>query len=450
MEGVPSPAVAPPPQPPPQPPQQQPPQQLQQLQQPPQQQPQRQPQHTCPQPRSSLLEPAPFTRGDGVDCSAPHGRLSLAQARSGTAEGRAVRVYADGIFDVFHPGHARALMQAKGLFPRTFLIVGVCSDALTHANKGFTVLSEGERYESVRHCRYVDEVLRDAPWRLTPGFLQQHRIDFVAHDELPYSSAGTDDVYREIKEAGMFAPTQRTEGISTSDIITRIVRDYDVYARRNLQRGYSARELNIGFIHEKRFRLQGGVERVRQRVRSVEERSKELVARVEERGCDLIAKWEERGGDLIAKWEELSRDLGNFERGCNNAPGAYTKASPPADVPPAAGPPGHQLSRWLEALQEYPFDVIHRKRTLHGNADGLSRRPPEGECACTLGSSRLQMEDSSLLRLRHRVGTKARSSAPSAAPEIAIHDGLLMRWDAQLERYCVAVPIGLRGPFPAS
>lgn len=45
--------------------------------------------------------------------------------------------------------------------------------------KGKTVMTEQERYESVRHCKHVDEVVESAPWILTPEFLSEHKIDYV-------------------------------------------------------------------------------------------------------------------------------------------------------------------------------------------------------------------------------------------------------------------------------
>uniref|UniRef100_A0A8D3DM78 choline-phosphate cytidylyltransferase n=1 Tax=Scophthalmus maximus TaxID=52904 RepID=A0A8D3DM78_SCOMX len=258
--------------------------------------------YNCPK---APREPAAFAKSTGCEPEIPHEKLSIAQAQRGTPAHRPVRVYADGIFDLFHSGHARALMQAKNVFPNAYLIVGVCSDELTHKFKGYTVMTENERYEALRHCRYVDEVVRDAPWTLTTEFLKKHKIDFVAHDDIPYTSAGSEDVYKHIKEAGMFVVTQRTEGISTSDLITRIVRDYDVYVRRNLQRGYTARELNVGFINENKYRLQNQVDKMKETVRTVEEKSKHFVYRVEEKSQDLISKWEEKSREFISNFLQL-------------------------------------------------------------------------------------------------------------------------------------------------
>lgn len=37
-------------------------------------------------------------------------------------------------------------------------------------------MNEFERYDAVRHCRYVDEVIRDAPWTLEDDFIEQNKV----------------------------------------------------------------------------------------------------------------------------------------------------------------------------------------------------------------------------------------------------------------------------------
>ncbi|XP_043648315.1 choline-phosphate cytidylyltransferase A-like [Drosophila teissieri] len=240
----------------------------------------------------SICQPAPFSYDDKAmleleRCDYTQ-RITYQMARAGKTT-RRVRVYADGIYDLFHQGHARQLMQAKNVFPNVYLIVGVCNDELTLRMKGRTVMNGFERYEAVRHCRYVDEIVPNAPWSLNDEFLDEHKIDFVAHDDIPYGAGGVNDIYAPLKAKGMFVVTERTEGVSTSDIVARIVKDYDVYVRRNLARGYSAKELNVSFLSEKKFRLQNKMDELKSR-------GKRELTKVK---VDIITKWEEKSREFI-------------------------------------------------------------------------------------------------------------------------------------------------------
>ncbi|KAF9054210.1 hypothetical protein BJ165DRAFT_1436875 [Panaeolus papilionaceus] len=139
---------------------------------------------------------------------------------------RPIRVYADGVYDLFHFGHALQLRQAKLSFPSVYLLTGVNSDEQVWSHKARTVMSHAERLEAARHCRWVDEVVAEAPWVIDEAFIEKYQIDYVAHDEDAYASAGHDDVYGYVKSQGKFIPTRRTPGVSTSELLERIVSGY--------------------------------------------------------------------------------------------------------------------------------------------------------------------------------------------------------------------------------
>ncbi|XP_065333284.1 choline-phosphate cytidylyltransferase A-like [Cloeon dipterum] len=286
----------------------------------------------------SLSKPAPFS--DDAEAKAEWERcdysikITLAMAKAGKSP-RPVRVYADGIYDLFHQGHARQLMQAKSMFPNVYLIVGVNGDYLTHMKKGKTVMTEDERFEAMRHCRYVDEVVKEAPWQLEDSFLNKHKIDFVAHDDEPYTVGVGTDAYAHVKQRGMFVATERTDGVSTSDLVARIVKDYDIYIRRNLSRGYSAKELNVSFLREKKLMFQ-------EKVGKIKDKSKQVFDSIEGKRTDLIRNWEEKSREFIDSFLLLFRRNGHLRHMITDGKEKILHAFSPPGSP--KGENGHDSS----------------------------------------------------------------------------------------------------------
>ncbi|KAH9734616.1 hypothetical protein KPL71_017428 [Citrus sinensis] len=136
-----------------------------------------------------------------------------------------VRVYMDGCFDLMHYGHANALRQAKALGDE--LVVGVVSDEEIIANKGPPVLSMEERLALVSGLKWVDEVIANAPYAITEQFMNrlfnEHKIDYIIHGDDPCLLPDGTDAYALAKKVGRYKQIKRTEGVSSTDIVGRIL-----------------------------------------------------------------------------------------------------------------------------------------------------------------------------------------------------------------------------------
>ncbi|XP_062523256.1 ethanolamine-phosphate cytidylyltransferase-like [Corticium candelabrum] len=132
-----------------------------------------------------------------------------------------VRVWCDGCYDMCHFGHSNSFRQAKAM--GDVLVVGVHSDDEVSKHKGPPMMTDEERYKMVRSVKWVDEVIEDAPYITYVSTLDKYKCDFCVHgDDISTSSDGTDS-YAEVKNADRFKECRRTTGISTTDIVGRLL-----------------------------------------------------------------------------------------------------------------------------------------------------------------------------------------------------------------------------------
>ncbi|XP_072382488.1 ethanolamine-phosphate cytidylyltransferase isoform X1 [Diabrotica undecimpunctata] len=131
------------------------------------------------------------------------------------------RVWCDGCYDMVHFGHANSLRQAKALGDR--LVVGIHTDEEIMKHKGPPVFTAEERYKMVRGIKWVDEVVEGAPYVTTLETLDKYDCDFCVHgDDITLTADGV-DTYHLVKEAGRYREVQRTAGVSTTDLVGRML-----------------------------------------------------------------------------------------------------------------------------------------------------------------------------------------------------------------------------------
>ena len=133
-----------------------------------------------------------------------------------------IRVYADMVADLFHPGHVQFLKRARALGDA--LVVGIHSDETVRSYKRAPVMTMEERIGVVAACRYVDEVVADAPLAITREWIERHRLDLVVHgDDLEPELLRR--MYAEPEELGILRVVPYTNGISTTELIERVRRN---------------------------------------------------------------------------------------------------------------------------------------------------------------------------------------------------------------------------------
>ena len=121
--------------------------------------------------------------------------------------------------DLFHFGHVNFLKQASEI--GDYLIAGIHSDETVQNYKRSPIMTMEERISVVASCRYVDEVIPNAPLIIDLKWIKKHNIHLVVHGD-DFSEDLLQLCYKIPIEMGIFKKVPYTPGISTTDIINRL------------------------------------------------------------------------------------------------------------------------------------------------------------------------------------------------------------------------------------
>lgn len=148
------------------------------------------------------------------------------------------RIWIDGCFDFFHHGeyssknqllgnlltpigHANAILQAKQLGSE--LYIGIHTDDEITKNKGPTVMTLHEREFTIDANKWATRTISGAPYVTDPQWMNKYGCKYVVHgDDITTDSEGN-DCYGIVRDQGRLKLVKRTEGVSTTELIERLL-----------------------------------------------------------------------------------------------------------------------------------------------------------------------------------------------------------------------------------
>ncbi|KAK3837250.1 MAG: hypothetical protein JOS17DRAFT_680337 [Linnemannia elongata] len=105
------------------------------------------------------------------------------------------------------------------------------------------------RYAAVAACKWVDEVVPNAPYLTSLEWMDKYNCDFCVHgDDITTMADGT-DCYQVVKDAGRYRECKRTQDISTTELVGRmLLMTKDHHKRRGSITGASITSVNTAEV----------------------------------------------------------------------------------------------------------------------------------------------------------------------------------------------------------
>ncbi|XP_030626397.1 ethanolamine-phosphate cytidylyltransferase isoform X3 [Chanos chanos] len=155
-------------------------------------------------------------------------------------------IYVAGAFDLFHIGHVDFLETVYKQAERPYVIVGLHFDQEVNRYKGknYPIMNVHERTLSVLACRYVSEVVIGAPYAVGKDLLDHFKVDLVCHGKTEvFPDKDGADPYAEPKRRGIFRTLDSGNGLTTDDIVQRIIENRLQFEARNQKK--EAKEMAV-------------------------------------------------------------------------------------------------------------------------------------------------------------------------------------------------------------